>query len=175
MEELIYKAKYGDKDAFSQLILGMEKDLYKVAKMRLSCEDDINDAVQETIIQTYKHIKNVRKTEYFKTWMIKILINNCNKIYKKSSKYKKTDYNDKTLVFPYSTQDERIIENLDFYILIKNLTYKERISLILFYLLEFTTKDISKILKEPESTIRNRISRARMKLKKIYERREENG
>ena len=153
----------------------LKKYLYKVAKMRLSCEDDINDAVQETIIQTYKHIKSVRKIEYFKTWMIKILINNCNKVYKKSSKYKKTDYNDGTLVSPYSTQDEKIIENLDFYILIENLTYKERISLILFYLLEFTTKDISKILKEPESTIRNRISRARMKLKKIYERREENG
>ena len=35
MEELVKKAKIGDKDAFSTLILLLEKDLYKIAKMRL--------------------------------------------------------------------------------------------------------------------------------------------
>ena len=34
--------------------------------------------------------------------------------------------------------------------------------------IHLTTKEISKILKEPESTIRNRISRAKIKLKNLY-------
>ena len=39
----------------------------------------------------------------------------------------------------------------------------------LFYLEEFSTKEIAKILKEPEATIRTRLSRSRNKLKKVIE------
>ena len=67
-----------------------------------------------------------------------------------------------------SYDEEQKISELDFFILIENLNYKERMSLTLYYLENFTTKEISKILKEPESTIRNRISRSIQKLKKIY-------
>ena len=61
--------------------------------MRLYCEDDINDAVQETIIKAYRYIKKIKQPQYFKTWIIKVLINNCNKIYKKSNK--NLEYNEK--------------------------------------------------------------------------------
>lgn len=140
--------------------------------MKLSCDDDINEAVQETIIQAFKYIKRLRKPESFKSWIIKILVNNCNKIYKKMKKKNSMEY-----AIEYNSQynntqpiysEENSINNLDFFILIKNLKYKERICLTLYYLENLPIKEISKILKEPESTIRNRISRAIMKLKKIY-------
>ena len=51
--------------------------------------------------------------------------------------------------------------------MIKKLNYNERITLTLYYVEKFTTKEISKILKEPESTIKNRILRAKNKLRKI--------
>ena len=35
MEELIQKAKNGDKEAFTTIMLSLEKDLYKIAKTRL--------------------------------------------------------------------------------------------------------------------------------------------
>ena len=142
MEELIEQAKKGDKEAFTQLIISIEYDLYKIAKMRLYCEDDINDAVQETIIQTFKSIKKIKHPEYFKTWVIKVLINNCNKIYKKNKKIKNVEYNEETIQDLYSIDGEKSIENLDFFILIKDLSYKERLSLILYYLENLTTKEI---------------------------------
>ena len=61
------------------------------------------------------------------------------------------------------------IDNLDFFILIDNLNYSERIVMKLFYLEEFSTKEIAKILNEPEATIRTRLSRSRNKLKKFIE------
>ena len=72
--------------------------------------------------------------------------------------YKIDDYND-----------------IDFFYIIKNLDYNERITLTLYYAEKFTTKEISRILNQPESTIKNRISRARKKLKKIIEGRMYNG
>lgn len=174
MENLINEAKRGNKEAFTKLIISIEHDLYKIARMRFSCEADIEDAVQETIIQTFKSIKKIKKPEYFKTWIIKVLINNCNKIYKKNSK--NIEYMEEISdgLDSYDNNDT-LISDLEFYTLIKDLSYKERITLILYYSKDFTTKQISKILSEPESTIRNRISRAKIKIKKNYDKGEYHG
>lgn len=168
MEELVIAAKEGDNEAFSELIIGLEQDLYKIAKARFSCEEDVEDAVQETILQALKSIKKVKHPEYFKTWIIKILINKCNKMYQKKLKHKEYKEEIDGTNNAY-TNDDKIIQEMDFYLLIKDLNYKEKISMILFYVENLTTKDISKIVKESESTIRNRLSRARAKIKKIYE------
>ena len=87
MEELVEKAKNDDKRAFSELIMATEKELYLIAKSKLKSDDDIGDAIQETIYKSYKNIKKLRDNSVFKTWIIKILINECNNIYKKKSKY----------------------------------------------------------------------------------------
>ena len=42
------------------LIYEIRHELYKIARCRLSCEDDIEDAVQETMIATFKSIKRLR-------------------------------------------------------------------------------------------------------------------
>lgn len=86
MEELVIRSLDGDKDAFTQLIQLISVDLYRVAKARLENIEDINDAIQETILIGYKSIQNLEEPKYFKTWIIKILINECNKIYKQNKK-----------------------------------------------------------------------------------------
>ena len=53
MNELIEKAKKGDKDSFTQIILMMKDNLYRIARMRFQNEDDINEVVQLTIIEVY--------------------------------------------------------------------------------------------------------------------------
>ena len=95
MENLILEAINGNELAFDKLIISIEKDLYKIARMRLNYEEDIEDAVQETIIQVYRNIPKVKQPQYFKTWVVRILINNCNKIYKKTLLEKKVQYNEK--------------------------------------------------------------------------------
>ena len=87
MEELIEKAKNNDKRAFSELIVAIEKELYLIAKTKLKNDDDIGDAIQETIYKSYKNLRKLRDNSLFKTWIIKILINECNNIYKKKRKY----------------------------------------------------------------------------------------
>ena len=61
MEELVAEAKKGDKDAFTQLILNIEDDLYKIARTRLNDQEDILDVIQETIISAYKSINKLKK------------------------------------------------------------------------------------------------------------------
>lgn len=162
-EELIKNAKKGDKEAFTNVILNVQKDLYIIAKIKLKDEDDICEAVQETMIEAYKNIKNLRHIEYFKTWIIRILINKCNRIYSAKKKFylSVTEYTD---INENTTTEKDVIDKIDFYYLIKDLKNDEKTILTLYYFLNYTTKEISQILKMKESTIRSKISRSKKKL-----------
>lgn len=164
--ELTICAQKGDMDAFSNLIICFEQDLYRISSIRLKDVADIDDVMQMTIEQALKNIKKLKNPQYIKTWLIRILINNCNAIYKRK-KYK-IEYNENIELNAKSDNDE-VNSKLDFYILIKNLNEKEKLAITLYYSENLTTKEISQILKEPESTIRNRISRAIKKLRDKYE------
>ena len=92
MEKLVIKAQEGDKEAFTQAILLIKNDLYKISKMKTTNEEDIQDIIQETMLDAYKYLKKLKEHKKFKAWIIKILINNCNKYYRK--KYKDNEIYD---------------------------------------------------------------------------------
>ena len=60
MEELVEKAKNGDSDAFTNLILNIEKDLYCIAKSKINDENDIDDIIQETMMMAFFNIKKLK-------------------------------------------------------------------------------------------------------------------
>lgn len=83
MEELIIRSKAGDAQAFTELFLIIKNDLYRIGKARLSDDNEISDAIQETMITAYMKIKKLKDNSSFKSWIFKILINECNQIYRK--------------------------------------------------------------------------------------------
>ena len=168
MEELVKKAQKGNKEAFTELIYEIRHDLYKIARCRLSCEDDIEDAVQETMIEAFKNIKKLKKEESYKKWIIKILVNKCNRIYSKS-KNKNISFENLELDNTYShSENYQELDNIDFYLILKDLNYDERMSLTLFYLEDYSIKEISKILKTNENTIKTRLKRGKEKIRNKF-------
>ena len=81
VEELVKKARDGDRDAFVELVHCIEKDLYMLASVKISNLEDVNDVIQETMLRAFEGIKNIKEPKFFKTWITKILINECNKFY----------------------------------------------------------------------------------------------
>ena len=166
MEDLIEKAKNGDEQSFIEIFMQLNDELYKIARTRLACEYDIDDAIQETMIETYYSLKKLKHIEYFKTWTIRILINKCNKIYSKRKK-ENISYEDSFFeTYIEDTKQSDIENKADFYILIKDLNYDERIAIVLYYVAGYKTKEISKILNVNENTIKARISRSKEKIRK---------
>ena len=82
----VKRAKSGDKEAFCNLVRVNKIAIYRVAKSILNNEDDIEDAVSEAVLKAYKNIKNLRDESFFKTWLIRIVINESNNLYKKRTK-----------------------------------------------------------------------------------------
>ena len=60
--------------------------MYRVSKAILNKEEDIEDAIGESILKAYKNISSLRNEAYFKTWLIRIVINESNNIYKKRNR-----------------------------------------------------------------------------------------
>ena len=86
MEILIYKAQRGNREAFIKAINSCTKQLYKIGKsMRLN-DEDIGDAMQETILTAYKKINTLKEPKFFKTWLVRIFINKCNSILNSNKK-----------------------------------------------------------------------------------------
>lgn len=77
MTLLVKQAIRGDTEAFIQLMESNKHMLYKIAKCYLKREEDIADAMQETMLAAFEHIHEVKKPSYFKTWLTRILINKC--------------------------------------------------------------------------------------------------
>ena len=137
----------------------------------MSCEDDIEDAVQETMIETFKSIKKLRKQESYKKWIIKILINKCNHIYKKN-KDRNISFENVEVKTLYQNKYEQL-EELDFYSILNGLKYEERMILTLFYLEDYSIKEISKVMKLNENTVKTKLKRGKEKIRINYGKGEE--
>ena len=83
-EFLIRKAKKGDKDAFCRLMDEQVQSMYKVASAYLKNDEDVADAIGDTILICWEKMNQLVKIQYFKTWMTRILINKCYDIRKKN-------------------------------------------------------------------------------------------
>ena len=118
MKELVEKAISGDERAFAELILNYQQDLYKIALTKLNTEYDIEEAIQETMISAFKNLKNLKDVDKFKKWIIKILINKCNEIYRKRIlRLVPLNEIDKCTIF--ESDNSEIESKLNFYSIIK--------------------------------------------------------
>lgn len=59
-EELVKKSQKHDELAFTKLIHSIENEMYRIAKIKLKKDDDVFEALQNTIILIYKNIKNLK-------------------------------------------------------------------------------------------------------------------
>ena len=126
-EKLVIKAQNGDKEAFTSLIQKYKKEMYCIAKSRLDTEVDIDDAIQETLYKAYVNIRRLKDPKYFKTWIIRILYNNCSDI-TRSDKAKIIPFEDKIMDSIPDDHDAYldIANNCDFFELINSLTDEEK-------------------------------------------------
>lgn len=162
MENLIKEAKKGDEDAFFKLIEINKISLYKAGRAILNNDEDVADAIQETIISAYRNIKSLKDDSYFKTWLTKILINKCKDIiHKNKETVKLDDYVEEGYIQDFLSEFE--IEDM-----LNDLSKEQKLVVSLYYISQFNTREISEILKEPEGTIKSRISRAKVKLRESF-------
>ena len=149
------------KEQLGTLILDSERQLYSTAKTILSDDHDCADTIQETIVKAFSKIKTLRNDKYAKTWLMRILINECYTLLRKSSKLVPLeDMNEVTKM-----KADKNIDYSDLYKAVNSLKEELRLSVILYYIEDFNIKEIAQILEITEGAVQKRLARARRKLK----------
>lgn len=152
-----------DKKTFINKVLECEQTLYNVSKSILINDSDCEDAVQDAILKAFKKLHTLKNEEYFRTWLIRILMNEC---YKRKSKEKiNIPYEDCINdLKPESTKDYS-----ELYIAIRGLPKRISITVVLYYVEGYSINEIKEILKVPSGTVKSRLSRGRKLLKTTLE------
>ena len=145
------------KEIFTELILENEEMMCKVAMSMLRNEKDCEDAIQSAILTAYEKLSTLKHEEYFKTWLMRILINNCNKQLRQRKKTSEL-----TEIHAVSTPS---VEEVEVRAAVEALPIKIRQVIILYYSEQFTTKEISGILKIPKGTVLSRLHKGRKLLR----------
>lgn len=157
MEQLIRKAKLGDADAFTELMMSQMPGMYRVARAILMNDEDAADAISDTILTCFEKLATLKEDRYFKTWMTRILMNKCYEIIRAN----------KNMVYVEELPErasEKDLSSLEWKEAMNALDEKYRIVLVLYYAQGFQTREIAKMLKIPDSTVRTRLSRGRQQL-----------
>lgn len=158
-EKDIALSQKGDKQAFGRLIEGSLTYLYRISRSIVTNEADVEDCIQETIIKAWTNLPSLKELKYFKTWIIRILINQCNETLRKQKRL---------VLFPdtamFSKSYEENNENSSLREAIARLEEDLKTVIILFYFEELTCSEISYALGIPEGTVKSRLSRAKKRL-----------
>ena len=142
------------KERFTKLVLESESTLYRVSMSMLKNETDCEDAVQSAILAAYEKLDTLKKEEFFKTWLVRILINACNKqLRARTRTISLSEYTDT----PVISHDR----DIDVKLALEQLPVKIREVIVLFYMEDFSVKEISCILKIPSGTVKSRLSKGR--------------
>lgn len=149
------------KEQLGDLIVSSEKQLYSTAKTILYNDQDCADAIQETIIKSFSKIHTLRNEKYAKTWLIRILINECYTILRKTSRQIPLE----ELPDAVQTPSEEFTDFDEVHQAILSLKEELRLPIILYYFDDFSIREIAQLLKVSEGTIQKRLVRARNKLR----------
>ncbi|RDY22483.1 RNA polymerase sigma factor [Romboutsia maritimum] len=149
-----------NKNTFIDKVLEAESTLYHVSKSILINEKDCEDAVQGAILKAYDKLNTLKEEQYFKTWLIRILINECYSL--KRREHPTVSYEE----FFAFTKDDDKEDYSELYLAIKKLPQRIRITIVLYYIEGYSVEEIKDILKVPSGTVKSRLSKGRKLLKR---------
>ncbi|MBO5424191.1 MAG: sigma-70 family RNA polymerase sigma factor [Lachnospiraceae bacterium] len=147
------------KEELGELIIRNENSLYHIAKSLLYSDEDCKDAIQETIVKAFTKLHTLKKDEFAKSWLVRILINECYTIMRYEKK----------MVSINEMQDDLEIEESgdysDLYEAIMHLKEEQRLCIVMYYIEGYSIKEIANMLDTTESAVKKRLVRARSKMK----------
>ncbi|WP_159888088.1 sigma-70 family RNA polymerase sigma factor [Paenibacillus puerhi] len=161
LEDDVKLARQGDREAFTRLIHRLENGLYGVARSMVTRDEDCADAIQETILKAYRGISALKEPAYFKTWLFRILINECNLILRKRKRTIPTESLPGKLDAPGASH---AYDRIDLRAVVDRLEETLRVVVTLHYFEDMPLKQIAQVLDTPEGTVKSRLHRARLLL-----------
>ena len=133
--------------------------MYHIAKSLLYNDADCADAIQEAIVKAFVKLHTLKDDSYAKTWLIRIVMNECYAIMRKEKKIiSLQDYQ-------MNEQETESKDYSDLYEAIFRLPEQIKLCVTLYYMEGYSVKEVAALLDTTESAVKSRLAKARGKLK----------
>lgn len=149
-----------NREELGRLILESQEMLYRIAKTLLYSDEDCADAMQETVIRAFERIDTLKKKAYARTWLVRILMNECYNILRKKRRTVSLEE-----LGPARDYERRQDDYSDLYEAIMHLPEKMRLAVTLHYIEGYSVKETAGILDMTESAVKSSLMRARRQLR----------
>ena len=153
------------KEKLGALIIDSERHMYVTARSILSEDEDCADAIQETIVKAFSKINSLKQDAYAKTWLIRILINECYNVLRQKSRQIPMDLESEMAAKAAAEPQDYS----DLYQAVSQLQEELKLPVVLYYGEDFSVREIAQVLEISEGAVQKRLARARQKLKRILE------
>ena len=158
----VKRAIKGDAEAYGCLIKGIEDQAYKIAYCYLNNRDDAMDCVCASVERAYRKIHQLKKPQYFKTWFIRIVINECKQVLKMRQRFT-------PITEGIKLKQVDTLPDLDLQCMIAGLPTTEKAIVYMKYYSGYTLDEIATILSLPSGTVRSKLYRTLKRMRKELE------
>ena len=145
-------------EQFLELYEPVYKDMYRLAYYYLGNAQDAEDAVSETVLKAYEKFTSLRKKEAFKSWIFKILVNQCMSFLRIKSTKGTAELFEEPAFEPKLEDTTMALE------LMAILSEEERQIVVLSVFGGYKGEEIAKLLHIKHSTVRSKYRRALKKM-----------
>lgn len=156
---ILKKIKKKDMNAVLDWFDTRKEKFYRIGWAYLKNHHDIEDVFQNTILKVHDKIGQLREDAYFETWVTSIFINECRDFYRKNNQKQQ-------LVEEIASSTEDRESSIDVRQAINRLEEKYRAVIVLKYLKGYAQEEIAAALKLPVGTVKSRLYRGLLHLKK---------
>jgi RNA polymerase sigma-70 factor (ECF subfamily) len=175
--DLVGRARRGDREAFTQLIVQYQVPLYNMALRMVGGPDDAADIAQEAFLRAWEKIRTLRDAP-FKSWLFQIAANLCYDHFRRGRRYGTMPEEEQSakiigLGLPAPDPQERAEANERNRLLresIARLEHDMRIAIILRDINGLSYDEIATALRVPLGTVKSRIARARAQVQESLQR-----
>lgn len=166
-QELVKKAQAGCMHSYCKLVCGIREQAYRIAFCYLKNSEDSMDAVCDAVEKAWNGIKKLKNVEFFNTWFIRIVINECKRKLKTGKRTVLIDDLREMKAYNSESYEQtlRVDLKLDLQDILENIKPSDRTMLYMRYYMDYPLEHISKIIGIPLSTAKTRIYTALKKLK----------
>ena len=179
-QELAARARDGDQDAFEQLVRDNEKRIYTLALRMTGSREDALDLAQDAFFQAWKALPTFQGESSFATWLYRLASNVCIDFLRREKRRKDIsmtvslddEEEERQAELPdHRHSPEREVERRELREDIRrglmSLSEEHRQVLVMRELSGMSYAEIGAVLKLEEGTVKSRIARARVALRKI--------
>lgn len=157
---ILKKIKSKDMAAVIDWFDARKSKFYKTGWAYLKNHHDVEDVFHNTIIKVHEKIGQLKEDRYFESWVTSIFINECRSIYRKRKQ--------KEMTSPLDTVDSHLFETkMEVLTDLDKLDGKYKEIIILKYLKGYSQEEIAVMLKLPVGTVKSRLYRGLIMLRKI--------